>query len=162
MMDPVKKQVYSEIAIGDVTVRYLMDEEGRMGLSLVPSVSLPLVVEDEYKRIDPLVQLKAAGDAYSTGHSSGRTMRNSATVRHGLVFDAQTVAAENEETVVTTILRDPRGLTAVHRLTGRPGEAFVVEVSLTNSASEPVILEMAESCNIPTLRPTRHHRLMTG
>ena len=153
MMDPVKKQVYSEIVIGDVTVRYLLDEEGRMGLSLVPSVSLPLVVEDEYKRIDPLVQLKAAGDAYSTGHSNGRTMRNSATVRHGLVFDSQKVATENEETVVTTILRDPRGLTAVHRLTGRPGEAFVVEVSLTNSASEPVLLEMAESCNISDITP---------
>ena len=153
MMDPQKKHIYSEIAIDDVTVRYLLDEEGRMGLSMVPSETLSHVVEDEYKRIDPLVQVKVAGDAYSTGHSNGRTMRNSATVRHGLVFESQKVTKSGDETVIATVLRDKRGLSALHRLTGRPGEAFVNEVSVTNGTAEPVLLEMAESCNISDLTP---------
>lgn len=153
MMDPQKKTIYSEVPVGDVTVRYLLDEEGRMGLSLVPSETLSDVVDDEYKRIDPLVQLKVAGDAYSTGHSNGRTMRNSATVRHGLKFESQEVTKQDGDTIITTTLADPRGFTAAHRLTGRPGEAFIVEVSFTNGAKESVLLEMAESCNLSDLTP---------
>ena len=152
-MEPVKRKVASQFEIGDVTVRYLTDEENRIGLSLVPSSCRDLCVLDEFRRIDPLVQFKVAGDACSTGHSNGRTMRNSETVRHGLCFSSQEVFHRGSLTEIRTCLSDSRGLSAVHCLSGRPGEAFTIETSLTNGSDKEIVLEMAESFCVSDITP---------
>ena len=153
VMESVKKEVYSQYEIGDVTVRYLTDEEKRIGLSLVPSSCREYCEMDPLRRIDPMVQFKVAGDAYSTGHSNGRTMRNSETVRHRLRFSSQEVFHHGSLTEIQTHFSDERGLSAVHRLSGRPGEAFTIETSLTNGSNKEIILEMAESFAISDITP---------
>lgn len=153
MIDPVKKQVISSFDIGDIRVRYLMDEEQRVGFSMIPKALADQVVNDDYRRIDPLAQLKIAGDAHSTGYSNGISLRNSATVRHELKFSEQIVEGTGSETVIRTILKDSRGIVVEHRITGHSENVLACDVTVMNGSEKEILLEMIESFSISDITP---------
>ncbi len=154
MIEPVKKKLLSSVPVGDITIRYQIDEENRVGFSLVPTSLADQAVIDDHRRIDPLVQVKVAGDAYSTGYANGRSCRNSATVRHGLVFESQKIEAEGENPVITTYLRDPRGICATHRITAA-GKILICQVEIENRGEKEILLETLESFSISDITPFR-------
>ena len=152
-MSGIKKEILAQYDLGDIRVRYLIDEEKRVGLSIVPSSLADQTVIDEQRRIDPLVQVKIAGDAHSTGYSNGASLRNSATVRHGLTFYKQTTEEEDGQLRVITELRDERGISAVHVLTGSAQNVITCDVTVKNGSKEKIILEHLESFSLSDLTP---------
>lgn len=154
MIEPVQKKLLSSIPAGDLTLRYQIDEVGRVGFCLVPTSLSDQAVIDEHRRIDPLVQVKVAGDAYSTGYANGRSTHNSATVRHGLVFESQTIEGEGDKIEVITRLRDPRGIIATHRVKAA-GKVLVCQAEIENQSENEILLEALESFSISDLTPFR-------
>jgi len=152
-MSGIKKEILAQYEMGDICVRYLMDEEKRVALSIVPTALAGQTVMDEQRRIDPLVQVKVAGDAHSTGYSNGTSLRNSATVRHGLTFYQQTTEEVDGQLSVITELRDPRGISAIHVLTGSAQNVLSCDVTVKNGSDETIILEHIESFSLSDLTP---------
>jgi len=153
MIEPVKKDLLSKIDIGDIQARYLIDDEQRVGFSIVPKSLADQVVHDDYRRIDPLAQVKIAGDAHSTGYSNGISLRNSATVRHKLKYVDQKVEQNGEKTVIRTFLRDDRGIEAEHRITGGTGAVLESDLIVKNGSDKEILLEMIESFSLSGITP---------
>lgn len=82
-------QIWKDYVLGDMTVRYLTDERKKqVGLALLPTDMPVFGQAARNEHIDPLVQLKVAGDIYHTPYAMGNSMRNSETVRK-LEFQVQ-------------------------------------------------------------------------
>jgi len=153
MIEPVKKDLLSKFDVGDIQVRYLIDEEQRVGFSIVPKSLADQVVNDDYRRIDPLAQFKVAGDAHSTGYSNGTSLRNSATVRHKLKYVDQIVEEAEDCTTIKTILRDERGIEAEHCVTGGADNVLACNLTVKNGSDSEILLEMIESFSISDITP---------
>ena len=149
----VKKEVYSSFSVGDIQIRYLIDEEKRVGLSIVPAKLADKVVIDDARRIDSIAQVKLAGDAHSTGYSNGVTLRNSATVRHNLKLKEQRSEQDGSQLRIITTLCDERGMEVTHVLCGDERNVLTCEVTVKNGTGNPVLLELLESFNISDLTP---------
>lgn len=152
-MEGIHKELLAAYDLGDVQVRYLIDDEKRVGLSLVPSHLSHKAVIDGLRRIDPLAQVKLVGDATSTGYANGASLRNSATVRHGLTFYDQKAEKAGDQLSVTTVLRDERGLEVTHTLTGSKRNVISCDVKVKNGTSEKITMELLESFNISDITP---------
>ena len=60
--------IYRDVAFGDMIARYYLDEATQnVELQLLPAGKESLPWEEKPHDIDPLVQVKLAGDTYSGG-----------------------------------------------------------------------------------------------
>ncbi len=190
------------VAFSDITMRFPLDEKsGRLGFEIFPTVlkdrlvarrgglaGLPYIdaIPDAGNPpafvIDPLVQVKLVGDAYTPGFGQGHTMRNSASVE-AFKFDSQRTEHTGDETgshqetvggrplpwasaagglkdqtpsshTVVTSLKSERGHRVEHRLSWHEGDA-AAEVATTffNDSDQPVTLEMLSSFSLGGITP---------
>lgn len=156
----------SRLEVGDLTVQYLTDDDGQVGLRLFPTAldgdrahrRRNLADESWVRapanapaalRLDPLVHLKIVGDAYAAGFAQGRTLRGSASNAR-FTLAGQDVT----RTGVTTRMTDPTGLRLEHRLSADPsGQAVEVVTTFTNDSPDPVRLELLTSFSFGGITP---------
>lgn len=133
-------------------VRYEKDEEGTVGLTLLPA-GLPDTVEKEECVSESLVQVKYAGDIYNETYAQGLSLRSGESTRE-LKFKDQTVEERGECTRVVTTLLDARGYCAEHVLTHCAGTPYLtVQNTFRNESSAVVTLELFESFSLSGLTP---------
>ena len=119
-------QRMKEYVLGDMTVRYVTDEEKKsVGLLLFPS-DLPLNdLPCRNEKIDSLIQLKLCGDIYDEAYAMGSSMRNAETVRR-LVYKRQEHEAKEQTEEIRTYLASGDGrYQAVHHLLWKKGTPYV-------------------------------------
>lgn len=169
-LDPAIAELCSEFTFGDMVVSYVRDKaNGALGLWLRP-VGLdskiaprrtyldvgPETVAERNKtmrawRADSLVQVKFVEDAYPSGFSTGRSLRNSASVA-ALRLDGQDYL--KDEGVVLTRFSHPNGCKFEHRLTWRQGGHYLASsVTVINAGPTSVEMEMLPSFSLGGMSP---------
>ncbi len=139
---------------GDMRASYVSDaQEGRIGFMLTPAdMPAPDSLSEE-EELEPLVQLKIAGDMYGDAFAMGISMRNSETVRR-LRYEGQEAKTEGGIHSVDTFLQDDRGYRAVHHLRWKEGTPYVrISCTFENQSGEVCMLEMLESFSLGNLSP---------
>ena len=141
------KTIYSKFQLGDMWALYLLDTESNLcGLALLPDGYQDKLVMDGWWNIEPVVQMKLAGDPYPGGFINGQSLKNSETAG-GLKFKTQTVEAGREKRIITTL--ENNGVEAKHILEYTEGATFMKMYSeVCSMREEPVILEMLSSFNL--------------
>ena len=113
-----------EYILGDMILRYTADADGRVGMLLYPA-DCPITEEQRSKAaLDPMVQVKLAGDEYQGCYAPGNTMRCGESAMQ-LLYDSQSVLSLEKGKVIETVLKDARGYEALHRVSWKEGERFV-------------------------------------
>ncbi len=171
MMFHMEKQLLSAHEFGDMRLRYWKDGEDGVGMELIPAAVARWAPAEKNSQLEPLVQVKLAGEPYPGNFSQGRTMR-SPQWKKTLQFKDQTVEErEGVKTIVTT-LTGQEGCVFEHVLSGRgEGEALTCRVRVRNQGEKPVTLEMLSSFTLGGLSPflkgdgagglTLHRRMST-
>lgn len=147
------EKILQEYRLGDMTARYLLeDESGKVGFLLLPFVLSAKAAE--YKgKIEPLVQMKLTGDIYNEAYAMGNSMRNSETVRR-LRYCRQQVEKEQGRICIATILEDDRGYEVTHNLIWKEQTPYVrIFCEFKNQGSKDADLEMFESFSLGGLSP---------
>ena len=146
--------IYRDVAFGDMIARYYLDEATQnVELQLLPAGKESLPWEEKPHDIDPLVQVKLAGDTYSGGYAGGVTLRQSQTARELKLKDQQVIQSADCCEVVTT-MQAGAGCLAEHHLLWYTGEKTLRSwVRFTNSGDEPVTLELLSSFSLGGLTP---------
>ena len=175
--------VYKEYRLGDMLLRYLKDEENRVGLMLLPVSCREMELPCKDVGMDPLVQVKLAGDVYQGGYAPGNTLRDSESAM-ALRLVKQTVVTEDagqdegqdnaqsncqdkdpdnaqndgrdraRKLVIETILEDARGCRAVHRVQWIEGDPFITcRTGFENCGGQPVMLELLSSFSLTGISP---------
>ena len=141
------KTIHSKFQLGDMWALYLLDTESELcGLALLPDGYQDMLVMDGWWNIEPVVQMKLVGDAYSDGFIHGHSMKNTATTK-GLRFKKQTVEEGAVKRIITTL--ENNGVEAKHILEYEPGATYMKMYSTVCSMrEETVTLEMLSSFNI--------------
>ena len=141
------KTIHSKFQLGDMWALYLLDTDSKLcGLALLPEGYQDMLVMDGWWNIEPVVQMKLVGDAYSDGFIHGHSMKNTATAQ-GLRFKEQT----GDEGVVTRIITtlENNGVEAKHYLEYEAGATYMKMYSTVCSMREErITLEMLSSFNI--------------
>lgn len=159
---------HADFEFHDLTVRYLTDADGRMGLVMFPSAMKPQLAsrretlrgekfidvlpgDDPWpaRALDPLAQVKILGDPGPGGFAAGHTLRNSPSAEG---FKA--VSQRFENGTITTTLSDGRGHRIEHRLSWTAGDAALrVEMEFFNDSEQAVTLEMLASFSLGGITP---------
>lgn len=150
---PEPFRTLSTHAIGDVTVRYLADEAGRVTLRLLPTARVEdLPVRRTASRggertlsADPLVHVAIAGDPQPGGFAAGRTMRWAPAA---LELELRDQRADADG--VVTSLRSER-LAVEHRLSpASAAEPHTLRqtTTVTNVSEAPLVIEMLTSFSL--------------
>lgn len=147
------KEILKEYLLGDMTARYVINENKQAELILYPS-ELPIKGEDEKNtQLDSLIQLKISGDMYQGAYAPGSTLRNGESVRR-LEYQEQECVSAEKEIRITTRMKDSRGYQTDHVLCFYKGEkALRIFCRFYNKSSETVRLEMLESCSLSGISP---------
>ena len=141
------KTIHSKFQLGDMWALYLLDtDSGLCGLALLPEGYQDMLVMDGWWNIEPVVQMKLVGDAYSDGFIHGHSMKNTATAK-GLRFKDQTVEEGTVKKIITTL--ENNGVEAKHYLEYAAGEPYMkMYSSVCSMREDTVTLEMLSSFNI--------------
>lgn len=146
-------KVLSEYLLSDMIIRYLANEEGNIGLEILPACLKDKVAISKKYNIDPLVQVFIRGDDFSGGFANGHTMRNGQQT-FLLQYESQQVEKIENTQVITTILKSKQGYVARHVLTYHNGlNAFKVKTVLANKSDKAICLEMLSSFSVGGLTP---------
>ena len=158
-----------DIQFGDMIARYTVEpDSGRVGFTLLPAAMMDALAERRAtlagepfievlpgdgewpaRRLDPLSQVKMAGDPEAEGFAAGHTMRNSASA---LAFRWE--SQEREGNSIVTTLRHPNGCRLAHHLRHEPGSGFLeLGVVFHNDSPRPVTLEMLASFSLGGITP---------
>ena len=139
---------YHEYRLGDMLARYVTDEQGHIGLMLLPASRAADRLDKKWA-VESLVQCHARGDQLPNGYGNGHTMATStATARMKLAGQEQ-----QGDTIVTT-LADDTGRKAHHRLTWHEGlQAVRVSTVFENATDAPLTLDLLSSANLGGITP---------
>ena len=142
------KTIHCKYQLGDMWALYLLDTDTNIcGLALLPEGYQDMLVMDGWWNIEPVVQMKLVGDAYSDGFIHGHSMKNTFTSR-GLRFKNQTTEENGCITKIITVLEN-NGVEAIHVLEYEAGMPYMkIYSSVCSNREEPVTLEMISSFNI--------------
>lgn len=142
------KTIQSKFQLGDMWALYLLDTDTQIcGLALLPDGYQDRLVMDGWWNIEPVVQMKLVGDAYSDGFIHGHSMKNTFTSR-GLQFKNQTIKETGNVMQIVTTLEN-NGVEATHVLEYVAGTPYMKMYSaVCSNREEPVTLEMLSSFNI--------------
>ena len=139
---------YSAYTLGDMTLSYHVDDEGHVGMRLIPGDMQADVAEKDCA-VESLVQLHVRGDCLPSAYGNGATMAGSASTQR-MKLEGQ----RREGDAIVTILSDGAGRLARHRVTWREGlRAVRVSVAFENRTGAPLTLEMIASLNLGGLTP---------
>lgn len=161
----------ANIQCADTTVWYVTDEKHqRVGLWMYPTAMQGKLTQRRARLggpemaglpggalpawgVEPLVQLKRLEDAYPSGFSAGRTMRN-ADFQWGLAYQSQTVREEAGGQRVLTVLAHPAGYACHHELWWKAADRAVrVRTRFENRSDKPITLEMLASFSLGGITP---------
>lgn len=148
-------QIMLDYVLGDMTARYVTDEEKKsVGFQLLPGDLLPESMPDRNEKVDSLVQLKLCGDIYDEAYALGSSMRNGESVRR-LVYERQEYAETDQVSEIRTYMASDDGrYRAVHHLRWKQGTPYVrIFCSFENTGDESLKLEMFESFSLGGLSP---------
>ena len=138
---------------GDMVLIYLTDDQGAVGMELVPAEMEGEICSERRYRLDPMVQLMARGDDFPDGFINGLSMR-CAPASYNLHFKGQQKQDTEAGWRVETVLEDERGLRAVHRVDYCTGDEGVkVFTRLENAGTSPVTLMMLTSFSLQGITP---------
>ncbi len=142
-----------EYQFGDMILCYISDEEGRTGLTMYPAdCPVPEGIEKK-AALDPLVQVKLAGDVYKGGYAPGNTLRCGESAM-SLILKEQTLEKDGGRQCVRTVLEDARGYRAVHTVSWEEGDPFVRMICMyENRSGHRITLEMLESFSLTGISP---------
>ena len=141
-------KILSEYSLGDMSVRYVLAEDGQVGMELYPASMKPFIKEGRRYQVDPLVQWKKEGDAFPYGFANGMTIRNSETVSR-MEYKEQKVEQSEEGICVTTVLEDALGSEILHILRYKNGDpALWVSTGIRNLGKKPIVLEFLASFSV--------------
>lgn len=147
-------QRYRDVPLGDMLARYYLDSEsGNMELQLLPAGMPTLPREAKRQRIDSLIQVKLAGDAYPGGYAGGVSLRQGESTQ-ALRFAGQRVDEDDGGITVTTDFLAGHGCAAAHILAWEKGERTLrSRTRFLNAGTEPVTLELLSSFSLGGLTP---------
>lgn len=142
----------STFTFGDMVIEYYQTPESVEWI-LVPAALQKEVTLPRKIKYDSLVQVKLLGDDYPKGFCTGRTMRNSQTVKK-LEFLDQEVYTNKFEKEIQTRLIDEKGNHYIHHVVWQDG-ASVIETFVTfeNRSGKTQTLEMLASFSLSNLSP---------
>ena len=155
----MEKHISTTFTLGELTARYIIEENGRPVLDLIPTSKLGDVVELKKSNGDCLVQSKLIGDQYPSGYSGGVSLRNNGTVDHMHLVkqDVRTLTDEisgKPRTEIDTILEDDANHTWIHTLGWTEGDACVdSKTTFVNGSSKDASLEMLSSFSLSNMTP---------
>lgn len=154
MDESIKRTLYSQYTLGDMTVSYYLGSEtGQMELLLVPSGMEQDIREYKFSRGNSLVHCKLLGDDYSGSYAGGLTMMNSGSILQ-FSFRSQEVTRHEEHICIDTVLSDSRGYELVHHLKYRYGEyALNLSTTFQNHSQDSVTLEELSSFCLNEITP---------
>ena len=143
--------------MGDMRLIYQQgtDRKGNdcTGMLLVPESMKDKIIQEKEYDVEPLVQMKIAGDDYPFNYSHGRTMRGSQTGMR-LQFAGQKEYDDEKEHTICTFLEDGRGLECEHKVRLSKGDqACYVTVKVTNWMKREIKMEMLSSFTLGGLTP---------
>ena len=145
--------ILKEYTLGDMTARYLLDEEQHAGLELYPTHMPVPAYRKKKAKLDGMVQLKLAGDVYNGAYAPGNTLRNGGSVDQ-LHYKSQETVEERDGLTIITHLRDDRGCGIRHFLHWEQGMPWVrMWNELTNESRETILLEMISSFSLTGISP---------
>lgn len=149
----IKREVYSVFEFGDMTVRYLLQENGQMILQLVPKKMKDRIAEFKFSHGDSLIQAKLLGDAYPGGYAGGITMRNAQTVDK-LKFVEQKQKEDGDRIEIHTIFEDKADHRYIHKLGYTKGDYALDSVTeFVNDSRENATLEMLSCFSVGEITP---------
>ena len=139
---------YREYRLGDMLARYVTDEQGHIGLMLLPASRAADRLDKKWA-VESLVQCHARGDQLPNGYGNGHTMATStATARMKLA------GQERQGDTIVTTLADDTGRKAHHRLTWHEGlQAVRVSTVFENATGAPITLDLLSSANLGGITP---------
>ena len=139
---------YNQYRFGDMTLLYMLDEQDRMSMELVPAGTEDRMLRKEY-RPEPMVQIHARGDHFPNGYGNGHTMACSSAT-DALKF----VSQEREGNTVVTTLASGTGRMVRHRVSWEEGlRAVIVSCVFENRGDRPVVLNLLSSVNLSGITP---------
>ena len=139
-------KIANEYELGDMRAMYLLEEEKQLvELLLLPKSKEILPLEQKQQNVDPLIQLKVAGDVYTGSYAGGATMHQSESC-YTMKYQRQECVNTQEGKTVRTFCRDNRGYEAIHTLVWKTGDQTLrSSVSFTNHSNQKVVLEKLDS-----------------
>lgn len=149
-----KRRRISTHLLGDMKLIYEQDEQGHVGMVLVPGSESKMISRKKEYRTEPLIQAKILGDDYPFGFSQGRTMRGGETVER-MAFVCQEKRRPDRNTVeILTRFKDSRGFDYEHRVFfDRRYQALETDVLAENRSQDEMVLEMLSSFTLGALTP---------
>lgn len=149
----MKRQLISSHKFGDMVLRYWKGGQEEAGMELVPAALEDWPAEEKKSELEPLVQVKLAGEWYPGSYSQGRTMRSPQWMKT-MRFQNQTVTQKDGICTITTVLAGPAGCVYEHQISGgEQGEALSCKVTVQNNGDLPVTMEMLSSFTLGGLSP---------
>ncbi len=146
-------KVLSEFILSDILVKYLMDEDGKVGFEMIPVALKDKAGTKKTYSLDSIIQAHIRGDDFSSGFANGHTMRNGQTTT-GLRYDSQYTEIKNGCHRISTVLKNDRGHYATNILTYTEGlKAFEVKTIFSNKSEQPADLEMLSSFSFGGITP---------
>lgn len=166
MTTPAPPSLHARFQLGDMFADYLCDNDGHIGLRLLPvaraddCVAPRAAVPDpggspKVRALDPLLHVHAAGWPLPVGFAAGRTQRHSA-INYGLHLKERRSSEEDGKggiTIITTLQHDC-GLQAEHRLQWQANWQWLrISSSVRNLGSDTIRLEMVSGAVLGDLTP---------
>lgn len=140
--------VLNQYHFGDMLLRYVTDDRGRVGMLLIPAAREADVLEKQWA-VEPLVQLHARGDQLPNGYGNGHTLATTP-ASDRMVLESQQQSGSTVETVLT----DGTGRVVRHRVRWHEGtQALRVSTVFENTGTRPVVLDLLSSLNMGWLTP---------
>jgi alpha-galactosidase len=146
-------KILSEFVFSDILVKYLLDEDGRVGFEVLPVALRDKAAAKKNYSLDSIVQAHIRGDDFSGGFANGHTMRNGQSTSE-LRYDSQQAENKNGCHRITTVLKNSRGYYVTHILTYTDGlKAFEAKTVFSNKSDHPIDLEMLSSFSLGGITP---------
>lgn len=144
----MKPEIIRRFDCSDTSALYLNDN-GHVGLLLVPKGMEEKIDEDKFHFAEPLLHAELSGDICEGEYSTGLTMRYSQTS-----MEFSLVSQSEENGMVVTILEDQRGHRAKHYLRALPEcSAFESTSEFENLSGHDELLECLTSFSLGHLSP---------
>lgn len=147
------KTIYSQYRLSDMLITYMLDDNGTIGLEMIPACRSGSVTQQKEYETAPLTEVYVRGDDFSSGYSNGHSMRNSQSV-HNLKFSNQSVIDNEDSKQIITLLKTESGQVAKHILTWKVGaKAVRLKTVYRNQSEKAISLEMLSSFSLGGMTP---------
>lgn len=141
------KQIYSTFQLGDMCAVYLLDTDSQIcGLTLVPAGYEKQLDLEGWWNVEPVVQIKLAGEPYPDGFIHGHSMKNSLMLGE-VKFKEQKAEGENPLKIIT--IAEGNGVETRHVLEYVPDSLYMTMYSqVISHREEATTLELFTSYNL--------------